>query len=156
MIVRSFRVRWWVWAGIAALLAFAVLYVRLATEPDRATIQYYQRIRLGMTRGEVQAILGKPWDDSLCDPDAPSSVLLSPAIVLGGGKSVDDLFYYNYRDSADMFYRPTLWYGKGILIGAVFDENGVLIGKGAQRIPEEPQRSLPSRMWHRVYKRVRG
>jgi hypothetical protein len=38
---------------------------------NRVTRENIERIKAGMTEAECRAILGKPWDDSLFDPEGP-------------------------------------------------------------------------------------
>src|SRR5262250_1249754 len=55
---------------LALLVAFGGLAVGLVFLPGgRVTRENCERIRVGMTEAEVRAILGKPWDDSLLDPE---------------------------------------------------------------------------------------
>jgi outer membrane protein assembly factor BamE (lipoprotein component of BamABCDE complex) len=59
---------------LAVLVVLAALAVGLVCLPyrSRVTRENCERIKEGMTEAEVRAILGKPWDDSLLDPDPPS------------------------------------------------------------------------------------
>jgi hypothetical protein len=56
---------------LALLVAVVALAVGLLFLPSgRVTRENFQPIKVGMNEAEVRAILGKPWDDSLLDPDA--------------------------------------------------------------------------------------
>jgi hypothetical protein len=52
----------WVLAGLAVLVGTAGLIVQSPQPPSRITRENYYRVREGMTRAEVEAILGPPGD----------------------------------------------------------------------------------------------
>jgi hypothetical protein len=56
---------------LALLVALSGLAVALLCLPygSRVTPENCERIKVSMSEAEVLAILGKPWDDSLLDPD---------------------------------------------------------------------------------------
>lgn len=53
------RRRWLVWSAVTALLAVVGLYLGLPRSP-RFTDEQFDRIQVGMTRAEVEAVLGCP------------------------------------------------------------------------------------------------
>jgi hypothetical protein len=58
------RKLWWVVAGLAMLALLAAGAFALWPRPDRVTRENVHRISEGMTRAEVEAILGPPGDYS--------------------------------------------------------------------------------------------
>src|ERR1700704_6578619 len=104
---------------LLAVITAAAIGVSLLWMPgkDRVTAENYARIKLGMTRDEVVAILGKPWDDSLFDPEPPTRYWVS-----GNISSLDNHPYSGRTDIATSdFLGATFWYGDDYMIGAVFD-----------------------------------
>jgi hypothetical protein len=60
--MRRHRLRWVLaLAGLAVLVVVGVIFV-LWPQPERITRQNFDRIREGMTRADVEAILGPPGD----------------------------------------------------------------------------------------------
>jgi hypothetical protein len=63
---------------LALMVVLGGLAVGLVFLPGgRVTRENCERIKEGMTEAEVRAILGKPWDDSLLDPEPPRLVVYS-------------------------------------------------------------------------------
>jgi outer membrane protein assembly factor BamE (lipoprotein component of BamABCDE complex) len=67
---------------LALLFAVVAAAVGLVCLPrgSRVTRENCERIKKGMTMGEVRAILGEPWRDNLLDPDGPSEREMDRAI----------------------------------------------------------------------------
>ncbi len=62
------------WAAVVGLVALAgVAAFALWPRPDRVTTENFDRIHKGMTRGEVEAILGPPGDYTNGPTAAPAS-----------------------------------------------------------------------------------
>jgi hypothetical protein len=59
--MRNRKLRWAA-AGLALVALLAAGAFVMWPRPDRITRENYQRIRYGMSRGEVEAILGPPGD----------------------------------------------------------------------------------------------
>jgi hypothetical protein len=61
--MRRRRVRWvLVLTGLAVVIAAGVIV--LWPQPERVTVENFQRVKVGMARAEVEAILGPPEDHS--------------------------------------------------------------------------------------------
>jgi hypothetical protein len=60
--MRNRRLLWCLGAGVLLLLAGFALFVVVRVLPDRITPENCDRIEVGMTQGEVEAILGRPAD----------------------------------------------------------------------------------------------
>jgi hypothetical protein len=68
---------------LALLVAVGVLAVALhyLAYGNRVTRANCKRVHKGMTMEEVRAILGKPWDNSLLDPEGPGEKVAIPLHV---------------------------------------------------------------------------
>jgi hypothetical protein len=118
---------------LALLVGLSELAVGLLFLPypgSRVTRENCQRIKLGMTEAEVRAILGKPWDDSLLDPEDPPSDL-----VWGQGYC---------------------WTSGSVIMIVFFDENGRVIFADMHSDPDRPRSWLPARIWRRLRSRMGG
>jgi hypothetical protein len=122
------------WPVLVALLApVAALAVGLVCLPygNRVTLVNCKRIEQRMSEREVRAILGKPWDDSLLDPEGPTRVLKVPGS-------------WNYS---------RWWIGDDCEMLVTFDENGRVI---APIFISDPWGRLPSSLPQRVWRRLRA
>ena len=95
---------------------------------SRVTRENCERIKEGMTEAEVRAILGKPWDDSLLDPEGPTM-----DVMLGV-----HVGYCRY------------WVGSDVGIAVVFDLNGQVVFTVLCTDPDRPRSWLPGRVWRRL------
>jgi outer membrane protein assembly factor BamE (lipoprotein component of BamABCDE complex) len=114
---------------LALLVAFAPLAVGLLLpHGGRVTCENCERIKEGMTEAEVRAILGKPWDDSLFDPERPSMV-----VELQG-----PIWKYSRQ-----------WVGDDCEIFVTFDDNGRVMNR-VLASARRPRSSVPYRVWRRL------
>jgi hypothetical protein len=83
---------------LALLVAFGGLAVAFACLPygSRVTRENCDRIQEGMTEAEVRAILGKPWDDSLLDPEEPNGYWAGESIVFVRPEGRVEFMYGRY------------------------------------------------------------
>jgi hypothetical protein len=110
----------------------------------RVTRENCERIKSGMTEAEVRAILGKPWDDSLLDPEGPGAVRMPV------------LYSKEY---------PCIWSGSDVGILVIFYEDrrltpaGFSLARGEQprvartilfTYADRPRSWLPARVWRRL------
>ena len=103
---------------------------------SRVTRENCERIKEGMTEAEVRAILGKPWDDSLLDPEGP-----------GDRDAVYPLSVYETLGSC------SYWMGNNIGICVIFDRQGRAIFTQLCTDPDRPRSWLPQRVWRRLRSR---
>ena len=68
---------------LALLVGVGALTVALVCLPygSRVTRENCERIKRGMTEAEVRAILGKPYENSLFDPEGPDDQSLAVQIT---------------------------------------------------------------------------
>jgi hypothetical protein len=96
----------------------------------RVTRENCKRIREGMTEAEVRAILGKPSDDSLLDPEGPHG--REPLLPLQ--------FYW--------------WCGDNLEMLVAFDDDGQAMFVKLTTDPDRPRSWLPQRVWRRPRARL--
>jgi hypothetical protein len=130
------------WPVLLALLvpvvALAVGFLCLPYG-SRVTMENCERIKEGMTEAEVRAILGKPFDDSLLDPE-PSGCEFQWVPLQEDGSSELNGPAYNY-----------FWAGGNLVLFVVFDHAGRVVSKDVASGPECPRSSwLPARVWRRL------
>jgi hypothetical protein len=117
--VRRRRQRWPVL--LALLVAFGALAVAFVCLPyrSRVTRENCERIQKGMTEAEVRSILGKPWDDSLLDPE-------------GRYPNEKTLVVYDLERESEQPYlgkwRSSYWMGDDAGVCVYFDHDGGVIG----------------------------
>jgi SmpA / OmlA family len=124
---------------VASLVAVGALAVGLVCLPygSRVTRENCERIREGMTEAEVRAILGKPWDNSLLDPEEP--------------RPPTDWRYRYYSPAGTIYSR--LWVGSDFVVFVVFDRNNQVAF--TELLSNPPSRStLPARVWRRLRARL--
>jgi hypothetical protein len=130
---------------LALLIAVGTLAVGLLCLPreGRVTRENCERIKEGMTEADVRAILGKPWDDSLLDPEGPGAVVMPV------------LYSKEY---------PCIWSGSDVGILVIFYEDRRLTPAGYSARGEQsrvartilftyadrPRSWLPARAWRRL------
>ncbi len=95
------RRKWWlVMAGLAVLLVIPVFV--LWCQPDRVTDETFGRIKVGMSRGEVRAILGPPDDYRTVETEAdiwgPTVGDWSSAFFIGGDGALTEDWEFNAGD----------------------------------------------------------
>jgi hypothetical protein len=127
---------------LALLVAFGGLAVAFACLPygSRVTRENCERIQEGMTEAEVRAILGKPWDDSLLDPEEPNAYWAGESIVLVRPERRVEFMYGRY------------WMGDNIGFFVGFDDDRVVTTL-LYRL-EPPRSWLPQRVWRRLRARL--
>jgi hypothetical protein len=119
---------------LALVVVLGGLAVGLPFLPGgRVTRENCERIKEGMTEAEVPAILGKPWDDSLLDPEGP-----------GDRDAVYPLSVYETLGSC------SYWMGSNVGICVIFDRRGRAIFTQLCTDPDRPRSSLPGRVWRRL------
>jgi hypothetical protein len=139
------------WTVLLALLVVLVLAVGLVFLPgNRVTKENCERIKPGMTEAEVRAILGKPYGNSLLDPDLPSF------------PEVWDLFVELEvaRDQSrkevphELWSRVDGWIGSKLIVFVCFDADSQVTYPGVLISDFDPPRtSLPARVWRRLRER---
>jgi hypothetical protein len=100
-----------------------------------------ERIQEGMTEAEVRALLGKPWDDSLLDPDGPGeagTIRHSPIHYLGEDPVVVETVHCDQ------------WIGDNLTVFVVFDDDRRVVSVEVFSDPGYPQTRLPARVWRRL------
>jgi hypothetical protein len=120
--------RWPVLLALAA--AFGALAVGLVCLPygGRVTRANCERIKEGMTEAEVRTILGKPWDDSLLDPEKP--------------------IWRMQWQGAWKYGRP--WIGDDFGMFVLFDDQEKVVHAEPISDPDRPRSWLPGRVWRRL------
>jgi hypothetical protein len=105
-----------VWTGVVVFVGFAVAYVALHFIPVQPcfTLADYERIKMGMTIEEVEAILGSrvPDEQSILSPTASKDP--PPCWKAWGDKTEQLHVHFDARGRVDMWVvqpiRPTLIY----------------------------------------------
>jgi len=89
-----------------------------------------------MTLPEVRAILGKPFDDSLLDPEGPPNIDASDARLLWG----------------EMPERGTirLWISESVVMWIAFGDDNRVKAAWMDSDPKPPRSWLPGRVWRRL------
>jgi hypothetical protein len=119
---------------LALVVVLGGLAVGLVFLPGgRVTRENCQRIKEGMTEAEVRAILGKPWDDSLFDPEGAS-------------------FRASFSGSTPWKYSRH-WIGDDCVILVSFGDNGRAWCPVFIPDPDITRSSLPARVWRRLHAR---
>jgi hypothetical protein len=131
--------RWPVLLALLVVLGGLAVAVVFLLGP-RVTPENCQRIKEGMTEAEVRAILGKPFDDSLLDPE-PSGCEFQWWVPL-------------QEDGSSELTGPAcnyFWVGGNLVLFVVFDHNGRVVSKDVASGPECPRSSwVPARVWRRL------
>jgi hypothetical protein len=143
----------------ALLFPLGVLILGLHFLPygNGVTRENYQRIKVGMTEAEVRAILGKPWDDSLLDPEGPNyghasmhvyglvrpsahlPALLKQVTWMGDNLSVDVSFGVDGRVCQSVLNDAyQIWVGD--------DETGRMIDRPRTSLTDRVKRRLRARL----------
>jgi hypothetical protein len=121
---------------LAFLVAVGALAVGLVFLPgSRVTRENCERIKDGMTEAEVRAILGKPLDDSLLDPDGPSDRMLAPFRIVHARNTLCPSSFF--------------WMGNDVAIHVAFDGQG-RVGYMSLCTDLRPRSWLPARVWRRL------
>jgi hypothetical protein len=119
------------WPVLLALcVAVGMLAVAVAWLPygSRVTRENCERIKEGMTEAEVRAIVGKPWEDSLLDPELTTFMV----------------------DLSGPAWYSQLWIGDDCEMFVMFDENGRVMDPQFIPDPNRPRTWLPVRVWRRL------
>jgi hypothetical protein len=127
--------RWPVLLALVVVLGGLAVGLVFLPYGSRVTRENCERIKHGMTEAEVRAILGKPWDDSLFDPEGPV-----------GARFSERKWKYSRE-----------WISDDCKIFVTFDDNGRVLD--AVLLPEfardfSYRSSLPGRVWRRLRARV--
>ena len=141
--------------GAILLAALSLLGAALVWVPfgNRVTRGNCERIKEGMTEAEVRAILGKPWDDSLLDPEPSSDVVHSRLLYERLQEELlDSAFEQEHQTPKSEYYQ--LWVGKGFVIWVAFDDNKQVAFSRLFTDPDLPQTTLPVRIWRRLRPRL--
>ena len=75
--------RRWLWWVLAVAIVLAAAFVLRSPRADRITPENYARVQPGMTRAEVEAILGPPGDFRKGPSNAPNPALEAADAVTG-------------------------------------------------------------------------
>ena len=132
---------------LALLVPFGALAVALVCLPfgSRVTRENCERIKVGMTEAEVRAILGKPWDDSLLDPEGPT--ILARAIgwfIIGPEQP------FNPIEPKDQIAEYRDWVGPDFVLFVALTKDGRVVRAALIPDSDRPQTSLPVRAWRRL------
>jgi hypothetical protein len=124
---------------VALLVAFGALAIALACMPfgSRVTLANCERIKKGMTEAEACAILGKPWDNSLLDPE-----------VAGSWEAGH--FWPREMAACRSGEYSREWVGDDIEMFVVFNDEGRVAWASLHTNVACPHSSLPSRVWRRL------
>jgi hypothetical protein len=119
---------------VALLIAVTGLAVARSFLPygGRVTRANCEGIDGGMTEAEVRTVLGKPWDDSMLDPEAPA-------------------WRIEWRDRAWKYSRQ--WVGDDCEIIVMFDDEDRVVHRVFFPNVDRPNSSLPARVWRRLHAR---
>jgi hypothetical protein len=129
-------------AGLAVVVAAGAALLWSQLEPDRITAANFERIHKGMTRAEVEAILGLPGDYTT------------------GATHADPEFMFHGDEWFNVFATGPawpLWEGDAIRIQVGFDDSDHATHKGrltAHRWEQSPFDNLlwrAKRQWHRWF-----
>jgi hypothetical protein len=134
---------------LALLITFGVLAVGFVCLPHgtRVTRANCDRIKEGMTKDEVFAILGKPWDDSLLDLDPPSMKVMNK-----GGTSwaiMHELLLQAPDNGPGQYLACSLWVGQEAVVYVVFEDGRVTSTKVFMD-PDRPLSWLTTRVGRRL------
>jgi hypothetical protein len=129
-------------ALLVAVTAFAVGLVWLPFG-SRVTRANCKRIKEGMTRTEVRAVLGTPWDDALLDPEGLSKSDESMVVDVWISKVRGKLL-------ASSPVSCTLWMSSDLGLFVVFDEDDRVAFTVLCTDPDRPRSWLPGRVWRRL------
>jgi hypothetical protein len=133
--------RWPVLLALAVVLVvlggLAVGLLLLPHAGSRVTRENCERIEEGLTEAEVRAILGKPWEDSLSDPEGP--------------RPPTDWRFRYYSPSGTIYSR--LWVGTDFVVFVVFDRKSQVAF--TELLSNPPSRStLPARVFQPLRARL--
>jgi hypothetical protein len=133
---------------VSLVVAVAALAVALVYLPfgSRVTRENCERIKEGMTEAEVRDILGKPWDDSLLDPEGPSE----RAVVSSNGPAAVYLSDLAYVEPIDRIGKHSHWVGSDFVLFVAFRNNGRVALAKVISDPDRPRSWLPGRVWRRL------
>jgi hypothetical protein len=126
---------------IALLVASGALALACLPYGSRVTRANCERVRKGMAMEEVGAILGKPWDDSLLDPEGPddSDGLVDWIVPV----PLDPQRRYPVN-------RTRIWMGDKIGLFVTFDDEARVVSAALVTDPDRPRTWLPARVWRRL------
>jgi hypothetical protein len=132
---------------VALLVALGMLAAGLVCLPfgSRVTRENCERIKVGMTEAGVRAILGKPWDDSLLDPEGASPLATAHFFLAQSDTGL--LVPVEPRDRIGEYQK---WIGSDFVLFVALTTDGRVAR--ARLIPDHdrPQTSLPARVWRRL------
>ena len=121
---------------LALVVVLGGLAVGLVFLPGgRVTRENCERIKEGMTFDEVRAILGKPWDDSLLDPEGPGDTW--------------NEFQWEVEHGS-LIRWSSYWMGSDVGIYVAFDQQGKVAFTKLCTGPDRPRSWLPQRVWRRL------
>jgi hypothetical protein len=126
---------------LALLVAVVAVAIGLVCLPYGSQVTWVNglRIKEGMTFADVRAILGKPWDDSLLDPDPPAH---------------RELIWSSEPKTGPR----CMWVGSDFYVLVYFDSNNKVetrevVGVGLS--PDVlPHSSVPAGVWRRLRARL--
>jgi hypothetical protein len=129
------------------LLALLVMLGGLALElvflpGGRVTRANCERVQKGMTEAEVRDILGKPWEDSLLDPEGPGD---------------DDSIWKEFQwedEHGSLIRGASYWMGSDVGIYVAFDGQSKVAFTKLCTDPDRPRSSVPVRVWRRLRARL--
>ena len=107
---------------------------------SRVTRENCERIKEGMTEAEVRAILGKPCDDSLLDPDPPDY----------GALKANFLWGFPQEEGLSKPAYACFWAGNNLIVLVYFDSDHLVLSGELFRDPDRPRTWLPERVWRRL------
>ena len=115
-------------AGLAVLVAVGAVVLR--PRPNRITQENFGRIQKGMSRAEVEAILGPPGDSRTAPTTDPVFLGLTP------------MTYPEEKTTLEF-----KWMGDSVLVMVNFGLNGTVTWKGQGLVHKREQGPLDNLLW---------
>jgi hypothetical protein len=143
----------WFWFGVALLGALGlVLFLVISTPQDPISLRNYDKIKNGMTKEEVQTILGGPgtkvggdgrlWHHNVKIDD--DEIKYTELIITNGRSSTKLTNYYNMlRTSTNFAY----YYGKWYSTTVIYDARDCVQIKSLHKVSGEPSLLERIRTW---------
>jgi hypothetical protein len=137
--------RWPVLLALVVVLGGLAVATFLPNPGSRVTRENCERIKEGMTEAEVWAILGKPWNDSLLDPDQPSK---------SDVEEVKSLWAERESSKARGPVYVCSWFSSNLGLYVYFDRDHQAVNTEFYSYRDRPRSWLPARVWRRLRARL--
>jgi hypothetical protein len=126
--------RWPVLLVLLFAVGALVVALHYLAYGNRVTRANCERVYEGMTMEEVRAILGRPWGNSLLDPEGPSASDMAKPLRA----HIPDAELCDF------------WMGTDVGIFVAFDGDFQVIHTELCTDPDLPRSWLPARVWRRL------